>query len=352
MRSAGYALGLALAAAILFGAATPASKLLLDSLAPFQLAGLLYLGAMLGMVPLVAREARGAPVAPLDSANRRRLAAAVLFGGLAGPVLLLIGLRSSPAGSIALVLNLEGVATAVLGVLFFREHLGRVGWLGVAGALAAAVLVAGGGDWPGFVGTLFAAAACLCWAIDNHATALIDGLSAERSTFVKGLVAGTCQLAIGAILSPWTATPGIALTALGVGALSYGVSIALYIRAAQRVGATRAQAVFASAPFIGAALSPLVLDERPTALHAVAALLLIPSVAALFWSRHSHVHSHTAMRHTHAHRHDDPHHHHEHDPSSLPPSADTEHTHEHTHEPLSHAHPHWPDLHHRHDHAR
>jgi drug/metabolite transporter (DMT)-like permease len=345
------ALGLALVAAILFGAATPASKLLLETLAPFQLAGLLYLGAMLGMAPLVAREARGKSAGPLDSANRRRLAAAVVFGGLVGPALLLIGLRSSPAGSIALVLNLEGVATAILGVLFFREHLGWIGWLGVAGALAAAALVAGGEDWPGLVGTLFAAAACVCWAIDNHATALIDGLSPERCTLVKGLVAGTCQLAIGAVVSPWTAPPGIVLAALAVGALSYGVSIALYVRAAQQVGATRAQAVFASAPFIGAALSPLVLDERPTALHGVAALLLIPSVGALFWSRHSHSHSHSAMRHTHAHRHDDLHHDHFHDPAS-PPSADAEHSHEHVHEPVTHSHPHWPDLHHRHDHSR
>lgn len=347
-----YALGLALVAAILFGAATPASKLLLGSLAPFQLAGLLYIGAMLGMVPLVAREGRGPLIPTLDPANFRRLATAIVLGGLVGPALLLIGLRASTAGSIALILNLEGVATAVLGVLFFREHLGSIGWLGVGGAVVATGLVAGGHDWPGTVGALFAAAACLCWAVDNHATALIDGLSAERSTLLKGLFAGTSQLAIGAVISPWTAPPATVLAALAVGALSYGVSISLYIRAAHRLGATRAQAVFASAPFIGAGLSILVLGERPPALHGVAALLLIASVAALFAGRHSHLHAHSSMRHTHSHRHDDAHHTHAHEPSSVPSSAGAEHVHEHVHEPMSHDHPHWPDLHHRHDHAR
>jgi len=49
---------LALASAFLFGAATPLSKALLDSLTPFQLAGLLYLGAALGLVPSVVGEVR------------------------------------------------------------------------------------------------------------------------------------------------------------------------------------------------------------------------------------------------------------------------------------------------------
>jgi hypothetical protein len=48
-------LALALASAALFGAATPASKALLADLSPFQLAGLLYLGAALGVAPVAWR---------------------------------------------------------------------------------------------------------------------------------------------------------------------------------------------------------------------------------------------------------------------------------------------------------
>lgn len=42
---------LALLSAALFGSATPLTKTLLNQLRPFQLAGLLYLGAAIGVLP-------------------------------------------------------------------------------------------------------------------------------------------------------------------------------------------------------------------------------------------------------------------------------------------------------------
>jgi drug/metabolite transporter (DMT)-like permease len=339
-----YGIGLALLSALLFGASTPASKLLLDGLTPLQLAGLLYLGASLGMAPVVARE-RGRGAAPrLDRANALRLAGAVLVGGGLGPVLLLCGLELGRAGSVSLLLNLEMAATAVLGALCFREHLGRAGWLGAAGIAGAGALLAAEGGWPGAVSALLVAAACVCWGLDNHWTALVDGISPARATLVKGAGAGALNLALGLTLAPLAAPPTQIGAALAVGALAYGASIALYVASAQQLGATRAQGVFASAPFAGAALSTGLLGEPFGALHAAAAALLLLSVSVLLRSRHAHLHAHAALEHVHAHRHDDGHHVHAH--PGLPPS--TRHSHPHRHEPLVHAHPHWPDLHHRH----
>jgi drug/metabolite transporter (DMT)-like permease len=340
------AVGLALLSALLFGASTPASKLLLENLGPFQLAGLLYLGAALGMAPLLSRErASGAPLR-LDGRNRRRLAGAVTFGGIVGPVLLLFGLKLTLAGSVSLLLNLETAATAVLGALVFREHLGRSGWVGVAGVMLAGAVISSGGGWPGWLAAGLVAAACLCWGIDNHLTALIDGITPARSTFWKGGVAGATNLAIGLAIEPLAASPGILGIALIVGALSYGASIALYIASAQSLGATRAQAVFASAPFIGAGLSFALLGEPVTSGHLAGSGLLLVSVVLLFRSRHEHVHVHEATEHVHAHRHDDGHHLHAHEGDRRA----TRHSHWHRHERVVHAHPHWPDIHHRHPH--
>ena len=161
----------------------------------------------------------------------------------------------------SLLLNLEMVATAVLGVIVFGEHLGRGGWMGVAGVVLAGAILAGEGGWPGLVAALLVAAACLCWGLDNHLTALIDGITPAHSSLWKGAVAGATNLAIGFLSAPLQAVPLIVVTALVVGALSYGASIALYIASAQRIGATRAQAAFASAPFVGAALSFGLLGE-------------------------------------------------------------------------------------------
>jgi drug/metabolite transporter (DMT)-like permease len=341
-----YGLLLALVSALLFGASTPANKALLTWFPPFQLAGLLYLGAALCMTPLVVAERRRGTRMAFDRANALRLGGAVLFGGIFGPLLLLFALRLTLAGSVSLLLNLEMVATAVLGVVFFREHLDRLGWLGVTGVVAAGAVLAGGGGWPGVLAALLVAAACVCWGFDNHLTALIDGISPVRSTVTKGAVAGATNLAIGLALDPLTASPGSVAAALLVGWLSYGASIALYIAAAHELGATRAQAVFASAPFVGAALSFVFLGEPVGLAHGAASLLLVASVAGLFWSQHAHWHVHEEVEHIHSHRHDDGHHFHDH--PDRPAAA--RHSHAHRHGRLVHAHPHWPDVHHRHEH--
>jgi drug/metabolite transporter (DMT)-like permease len=343
-------IALALVSAALFGASTPLCKALLAvTPGPYTLAGLLYLGAALAMAPLLARELRSGarPRARLDAHNRRRLAGAIVAGGVAGPLLLLAALRLASASSVALLLNLELAATAVLGVALFGDHLARRGWLGAAGVVASGAVVSWGSGLPGWTAAALVFAACVCWGLDNHWTALIDGLTPARSTFWKGLAAGGFDLALGVALEPHTATPLVIAGALGVGALCYGVSIALYIVAAQGLGATRAQACFASAPFLGAGLAWLWLGEPLTAAHVAGAALLALSVALLLASRHAHLHAHAAEEHVHPHRHDDGHHDHAH--PGLAPA--TQHTHWHRHESLVHAHPHWPDLHHRHRHA-
>ena len=185
------AFSLALTAAVLFGASTPASKLLLDQFHPVQLAGLLYLGAGLALVPAVAHERRRHAVLPISSANRRRLLGAIVLGGIAGPALLLVGLRTASATSVSLLLNLELAATAVLGAAIFREHFTRAAVLGVAGIIVAGLLLSSvEGGLPGFGAALLVTAACVCWALDNHLTALIDGLTPNRSTLWKSTLPG------------------------------------------------------------------------------------------------------------------------------------------------------------------
>jgi drug/metabolite transporter (DMT)-like permease len=343
-----YALLLALLSAVLFGASTPASKLLLRDLAPLQLTGLLYLGAAAGVAPIVWLERRRGVRATGGRANAARLAGAVLLGGLLGPVLMLFGLRQSQAGSVSLLLNLEIVATALLGVAFFREPLGRLGWAGVAGVVAAGAILAGSSGWPGLVSALLVAAACVCWGLDNHWTALIDGITPAASTLAKGIGAGVAALALGITAAPFAAPPAVSAAAHATGALCYGASIALYIAAAHELGATRAQSVFASAPFVGAGLSFALLGEPFGWEHAAATPLFAVSLAALLRSQHAHAHVHEALEHVHSHSHDDGHHLHAH--PGLPRTA--RHTHAHRHERLEHMHPHWPDVHHRHGHPR
>src|SRR5262245_13905948 len=230
----------------------PAAKTLLADLTAFQLAGLLYVGAAIGIAPWALWRHERLP--PLDAVNRRRLVGSVVLGGIAGPVLLLLGLRSASAGSVSVLLTVEVAATALLGSLVFGEWLGARGWLGVGSVIVAGGILSAGG-WPGAVSAILVVAACVCWGLDNNFTAHIDGMSPSRTTLWKTAIAGTTNLLIGVASGPMHAPTATIATALGVGALSYGVSIALYITAAHMEGAIRAQSVFATAPFVGAILS-------------------------------------------------------------------------------------------------
>ena len=345
-----YPVVLALLAALLFGAATPACKALLTGMDPVQLAGWLYIGAALGVAPGMMRAGGLRALRQIDRKNLKRLSGAVIFGGVLGPVTLLFGLRLASAASVSLWLNLELVGTALLGHFVFRDYLGRYGWAAVSGILLAGILLTVGEGTSGALAGSLVALACFFWALDNHFPALIDGITPAQSTFVKGLIAGTFNLTVAAISG--ASFPGLSPAggALLVGTLAYGASIALFITAAQQLGATRAQMLFATAPFFGAGLSAIVLGESLGATHLIAAALL--AAALLFMHRdrrvHSHAHAHEAIEHRHSHRHDDGHHNHVH--TGMPPGK--RHSHRHRHEATVHSHPHWPDLHHRHDHGK
>ncbi len=337
---------LALLSAALFGWATPASKVLLDRVDPLQLAGWLYLGAALGVTPAIVRGGGLTSARRIGRDNLRRLVGSILLGGVVGPIVLLLGLRLASAASVSLWLNLELVATVVLGHLFFRDRIGGRGWVAAGGVLSACATLSMAEGPAGGVAVLFVAGACLCWGLDNHLTALIDGLTPQQSVFWKGLAAGTFNLAAAALSGSSLPDGRNVATGLLVGAVSYGLSITLYIASSQQLGAARAQMVFATAPFFGAGASALLLGEPLGVPHAVAAALLVLSLPLLVWDRHEHTHAHEAMEHEHLHRHDDGHHDHAH--PGLPTRV--VHSHRHVHAPIAHSHPHLPDLHHRHGH--
>ena len=345
---------LGLGAAALFGASTPFAKLLLDGgLGPWLLAGLLYLGAGLGLgaIHLVGR-LRSGPVgeAPLRRADLPWLALVVLTGGVVGPVLLMVGLTTTSASSAALLLNLEGLATMAIAWLVFRESVDRRLLIGAAAILAGALMLSwrDGGDGAGGVGfgALAIVGACLAWGIDNNLTRKLSSADPVAITIVKGLAAGTTNtalaFALGAALPPVTTIAGAAV----VGFLGYGVSLVLFVLALRHLGTARSGAYFSTAPFIGAALAVPLLGDAVTPPLVAAAVLMAIGVVLHLTERHEHEHGHEEMAHEHRHVHDE-HHRHDHGPDDPPGEP---HSHPHRHRAMRHRHAHYPDLHHRHTH--
>jgi drug/metabolite transporter (DMT)-like permease len=340
----------AFGAAILFGASTPLAKLLLGVQSPLMIAGLLYLGSGVGLTFVRVLRDRGWKMVQLGSGEWRWLFAAIAFGGVLGPALLMMGLRETAAGTASLLLNLEAVLTAVLAWIVFKENADRRIVLGMALIVAGGVILA----WPvqdaassSPFGPLAIAGACLCWAIDNNLTRKVSANDAVFLAAVKGLSAGTVNVALALVaMAPLPATPVIGVAAV-IGFLGYGVSLALFVLALRGLGSARTGAYFSTAPFIGAAVAIGLLHEPTTPLFWIAAICMLAGVWLHLSERHDHEHTHEALLHSHAHIHDE-HHQHLHD---FPWDGREPHTHEHRHEPIRHSHPHYPDIHHRHEHS-
>ena len=337
----------ALGAALLFGAGTPLAKRLLQGSDPWVLAGLLYLGSGVGLGTW--RLLRRAPRVRLAAVEMLWFAAAVGFGGVLGPVLLMRGLAGMHASGAALLLNAESVFTALLAWFVFRENFDRRIALGMLAIVAGAVLLSGGGGarWTSsdLTPAMLVLGACLAWGIDNNLTRKVSGADSTWIACIKGLVAGSVNLALA--LGAGARLPGLALggAAMLLGLLAYGVSLSLFVVALRDLGSARTGAYFSVAPFFGALLAVLMGD--PVTLPLVgAAVLMGLGVWLHLTERHEHLHTHDVMEHEHEHVHDE-HHRHEH-AAAMP--AGERHTHWHRHDAMTHSHAHAPDLHHRHEH--
>ena len=343
---------LALASALAFGASTPLSKVLLAAVDPRMLAGLLYLGAGFGLgLVYFARSALGIPAqeAPLRRSDLPWLGAVILFGGIAGPLLLMLGLARTQAASGSLLLNLESLATMTLAWLVFRENVDRRLLLGALAIVAGAVVLSWQGQRLDFnTGAALIAGACVAWGIDNNLTRKLSAADPVVIAMLKGLVAGAINTAL-ALWSGAALPPVATLCAAGiVGFVGIGVSLVLFILGLRHLGAARTGAYFSLAPFIGALLAVAFLGEPLTAQLAIASAMMGVGLWLHLAERHQHEHWHEGMDHEHSHTHDDHHQHVHHGPMDGPITEP--HVHWHRHKPLRHAHPHYPDLHHRHQH--
>jgi drug/metabolite transporter (DMT)-like permease len=347
------AAALALLSAALFGVSTPAAKVLLGAIDPAVLAGLLYCGAGFGigvlrrLVAPMLHEGRFAQ-APLARADFPWLAGAVAAGGIAGPILMMLGLARTDASAASLLLTMEGVATALLAWFVFHENFDRRIALGMACLIAGALVLSWTGtpSVSGLFGPLAILGACLAWGIDNNLTRKVSLADPLQIVEIKGVIAGPINLLIG--LTAGGAWPGLSTSVVAgvVGFLGYGVSLALFVFALRDLGTARTGAYFSTAPFIGAVAALAFLHEPLTWQMILAGLLMGLGVWLHLSEHHEHEHEHGPMEHSHAHVHDE-HHRHVHGPGDPPGEP---HTHRHRHVRLRHRHPHVPDMHHTHRH--
>lgn len=340
----------ALLAAALFGVSTPFAKLLVGEVPPVLLGGMLYLGSGVGLAIIRVIRDRGWNRTGLQKADWPWLAGAIFFGGVVGPVALMFGLTRTAGSTASLLLNLEAVLTAVIAWVVFKENAGRRVVVGMLAIVAGGLVL----SWPkgglsgeiDWLGPLAIAGACLCWAIDNNLTRRVSASDPLFISGSKGLIAGTVNCALAIALGTTLPAGSTIISSMLVGLVGYGVSLVMFVLALRGLGTARTGAYFSTAPFVGAAVSILLLGESTPPAFWLSCALMGLGVLLHLTERHEHLHTHEPLAHTHSHVHDE-HHQHEH---GLTWDGTAPHEHQHRHTAMIHGHAHYPDIHHRHPH--
>lgn len=269
---------LAILAAALYAISTPVSKVLLEFIPSTLLAGLLYLGAGVGMGILGA----GLTLAKKRQDEKRLdrsdlpYTVGMIVLDIAAPILLLLGLTTATAENVSLLNNFEIVATALIALLFFGEKISpRLRWAIGLITLASAILSFENIAALDFsLGSLFVLLAAVCWGLENNCTRRLSEKDPLQIVVVKGLCSGAGSLIIGLALGQRAYDALAIFGALLLGFVAYGLSIFVYVYAQRHIGAAKTSAYYAIAPFIASALSLLIFRDMPNITFFIAAVVM------------------------------------------------------------------------------
>ena len=267
---------LALIAGALLGAGAPFSKLLLAHMDPLALAGALYIGpaVVTGLALLVSGHG-GRRYAPLRRTDAPRLAAAILAGTIAAPVLLMYGIRLSSGFAASLMLNMEGIATALIAAVFYHEHVSPSLWIAVFCMTATGVLVTGvsGGGSSSLLGALLIMGSCVAWGIETNIVSTLSDRNPVLVTFIECVPSAVLLTLAGALRLGGLPPLRDLLLGVALGSVSNGAGLLLFFLSLEAMGPARTGAFAGIGPLTGAVLS-LVLFRTPLDWRVLAGLVL------------------------------------------------------------------------------
>lgn len=275
------AIAMAILAAALYAINTPLSKILLGEIGSSMLAGLLYLGAGIGMLGIWL---------PSKKSKERNLTkkdlpytVGMVVLDIAAPIFMMMGLQSTTAANASLLNNFEIVATSVIALLVFHEKIGKKLWAAIVLISIASILLSIEGEesFQFSSGSILVLLACVSWGLENNCTRMISNSNPQEIVVIKGLGAGIGAILIAVITGESFPDSHIAIIAMLLGFASYGLSVFFYVYAQRYLGAARTSAYYALSPFIGAGLSFIIFSELPSMMYIIAlAVMVVGAVLA------------------------------------------------------------------------
>lgn len=308
-------------AAVFYAINVPISKVLLQHVGPTTMAALLYLGAGIGigMMSLVNKKDRE-KAESLTKADLPYIVGMIVLD-IAAPIFLMLGISYGSSANASLLGNFEIVATTVIALILFKEAVTKRLWLAIGLITLSSILLSfeGTDSFHFSYGSLLVIMATVCWGLENNCTRELSSKSTYQIVMLKGLCSGLGALAIALIKKESFPGFGYIAIALALGFVAYGLSIFMYVRAQNVLGAAKTSAYYAVNPLIGALLAFVFLSESLSWMYVIALIVMVIGSALVVVDtlirQHDHEHQHTfththggsththTVRHSHVHKH-------------------------------------------------
>lgn len=304
MRTRIIAIIYAIAAALFYAISVPFSKIFLENVPPVIMAGLLYLGAGLGVGIMYLFCYRNEEAEQRLSKKDLPYTVGMVILDVLAPILLMSGIRIGSSANASLLGNFEIVATTVIALLFFKEKVSRRLWGAILIVTMSSIILSfsGEGDFRFSWGSLLVIGATCCWGLENNCTRSISEKSTYQIVTIKGLCSGLFSIIMGLIIGENAPDIKTIMVILILGYVAYGLSIFTYIRAQKTLGASKTSVYYSLAPFIGVILSFVILKERVGISFIMALCLMIIGTVVIIYDTliysHQHIHTHV-ITHTH-----------------------------------------------------
>ena len=308
-------------AAVFYAINVPISKVILQHVGPTTMAALLYLGAGIGigMMSLFNKKDRE-KAESLTKAELPYIVGMIVLD-IAAPILLMLGISYGSSANASLLGNFEIVATTVIALILFKEAVTKRLWLAIGLITLSSILLSfeGTDSFHFSYGSLLVIMATVCWGLENNCTRELSSKSTYQIVMLKGLCSGLGALVIALIKRESFPGIGYIAIALALGFVAYGLSIFMYVRAQNVLGAAKTSAYYAVNPLIGALLAFVFLSESLSWMYMIALIVMVIGSALVvvdtFIRQHDHEHQHTfthshggrththTVRHSHVHKH-------------------------------------------------
>ena len=285
----------AILAAVLYAISTPFSKILMEQISPVFMAGLMYLGAGIGMTLVTLFSGKNHSQNKQLTHSDLPYLTAMVGLDIAAPILLMVAIKNSSSESVSLLNNFEVVSTSVIALLFFKETISLRLWLAI-GFITIASLMLSFRDNSALLFSpysLCALLACVCWGVENNCTRKLSHNNPAKIVIIKGFGSGTGSVLVALIIGDRLVFTSYILFALLLGFVAYGLSIYSYVYAQRYIGAAKTSAFYALSPFIGAVISIALYPKKPSLIFIAA---FITMAAGTYFTLHESEETHMDKR--------------------------------------------------------